>query len=256
MMKTRNSNEQRRVQGAPNFRDLGGLPTTDGGLTRSGLLFRSGGLEELTGEDIDYLVTDVGLRTVLDLRSADDNEPAEGLANTSVRVLNLPVIREGSSTSLKRPMGPDGRVDVPYVYQMFMEMSIGSIQTIFAELAGGATPAVFHCVAGKDRTGVVAALILRAVGVTREAVISDFMASEPALDEIFAYMRRRPAYTDVVAKLPPGTMDAEPKYMGNFLDFVDTRYGGIREWLTGPAGVPADTLAALEDILTETPDKE
>ena len=91
-----------------------------------------------------------------------------------------------------------------------------------------ATPALFHCAAGKDRTGVLAALLLGAVGVTRDEIVDDFMASAPVLDEITAYLRRRPAYADVVLRLPPGTMDAEPAFIGDFLDAIESEYGDHR----------------------------
>jgi protein tyrosine/serine phosphatase len=110
---------------------------------------------------------------------------------------------------------------------------------------------LFHCSAGKDRTGVVAAIILRAVGVTPEAVIADFMETETVLTEITAYMLRRPAYADVVLRLPPGTMDADPSFMSVFLDGVEDTYGGFRAWLTQHAGIPASTITTLEQILVE-----
>ncbi|MBK5332461.1 MAG: tyrosine-protein phosphatase [Ilumatobacteraceae bacterium] len=240
-----------RLEGAPNFRDLGGLPTVDGRFTRRGVLFRSSGLEELNSRDVRLLIDDIGLRTVIDLRSADDCETAESLLDTPVRFVNLPIVRAGSSTSLERPMAANGRVDVPRIYRMFMDMSVPAISEIIAELTSGATPAVFHCAAGKDRTGVVAAIILCAVGVTRDAVIADFMETEPILDEIIAYLQRRPAYADVVLRFPPGTMDAEPSFMIDFLDDVERTYGGMSAWLTGHAGVSMETVARLEQLLVE-----
>ena len=243
--------EPLRLEGAPNFRDLGGLATVDGRFTRRGVVFRSSGLEELSSRDVRLLIDDIGLRTVIDLRSADDCEPAESLLDTPVRFINLPIVRNGSSTSLERPMAADGRVDVPRIYRMFMEMSIRAIREIISELTSGATPAVFHCAAGKDRTGVVAAILLRAVGVTRDAVIADFMETEPVLDDIVAYLQRRPAYADVVLRFPPGTMDADPDFMIDFLDDVERTYGGIFAWLTKHAGVSAESIAKLEQLLVE-----
>jgi protein-tyrosine phosphatase len=245
---------QRRLEGVPNFRDLGGLPTNDGRFTRRGVLYRSSGLEELTGRDVRHLIDDIGLSTVIDLRSPDDCEPAIPLLGTRVRVINLPIVRSGLSTDLERPMGPHGRVDVALIYRMFMEMSIPAIREIVEELTSGATPALFHCSAGKDRTGVVAAIILRAVGVTPEAVVADFVETESVLDEIVAYMLRRPAYADVVLRLPPGTMDADPSFMSDFLDGVEDTYGGIPSWLTQHAGVSASSIAMLEGVLVEPGD--
>jgi protein-tyrosine phosphatase len=244
----------RRLEGVPNFRDLGGLPTEDGRLTRRGVLYRSSGLEELTARDVRHLLDDIGLSTVIDLRSPDDCEPAVPLQGTRVRVINLPIVREGLSTDLDRPMTADGRVDVALIYRMFMEMSIPAIREIVRELTTGATPALFHCSAGKDRTGVVAAIILRAVAVTPEAVIADFMETEPVLDEITAYLLRRPAYSDVVLRLPPGTMDADPSFLSDFLDGVEDTYGGFRAWLTQHAAIPTSTIATLEHVLVEPGD--
>jgi protein tyrosine/serine phosphatase len=240
-----------RLEGTPNFRDLGGLATIDGRVTRHGVLFRSSALEELTTGDVRVLIDDIGLRTVIDLRSADDQETAEPLLGTPVRYVNLPISRGAPTTSLDRPMDADGRVDMPRIYGMYLEVSAPSISEIISELTSGALPAVFHCAAGKDRTGVVAAIILSAVGVTRDAVIADFMETAPALPGIMAYLQRRPSYADVVLRFPPGTMDVEEKFISGFLDDVDRTYGGISAWLTDHAGVTAGSLARLEQLLVE-----
>jgi len=243
-----------RLEGSPNFRDLGGLPTVDGRVTRHGVLFRSSALEELSSRDVRLLIDEIGLRTVIDLRSADDREIAQSLLDTPVRYINLPISRGGPTTSLERPMGADGRVDMPRIYGMYIETSAASISEIISELTSGATPAVFHCAAGKDRTGVVAAILLSAVGVTRDAVIADFMETEPYLPEIIAYLQRRPAYADVVMRFPPGTMDVDPNFIIGFLDGVERTYGGIYAWLTERAGVSAESVARLEQLLVEPHD--
>ena len=242
------------LEGTPNFRDLGGLATVDNRVTRRGVLFRSSGLEELQPGDVRYLIDDIGLRTVIDLRSVDDCEIAESLVDTSIRYVNLPIVREGSFTSLERPMRTDGRVDMARLYGMYLEKSGPSISRIIAELTSGATPAVFHCAAGKDRTGVVAAILLSAVGVTRDAVVTDFMETETASEAILAYLQRRPAWADLVLRLPPGTMDVEPRNMIDFLDGVDRTYGGVSSWLIEHAGVSADSLTRLEQLLVEPQD--
>jgi protein tyrosine/serine phosphatase len=242
-----------RLEGAPNFRDLGGLPTLDGRFTRRGVLFRSGGLEELTSRDVRFLIDDIGLRTIIDLRSADDRDTAQTLLDTPVRFIGVPIFRAASSTNPERPIHADGRADVARIYRMYMERSIPAISEIIGELTSGATPAVFHCAAGKDRTGVVAAILLCAVGVTRDAVLADFMKTEPVLDEIIAFLRRRPAYADVLQQFPAGMLDADPRYMIDFLDDVERMYGGISAWLTEHAGVSAESLAELERVLVEPP---
>ena len=240
-----------RLEGTPNFRDLGGLATVDGRVTRSGVLFRSSALEELSSRDVRLLIDDIGLRTVIDLRSADDREIAHALLDTPVRYVNLPISRGGPTTSLERPMGADGRVDMPRIYRMYIETSAPSITEIITELTSGATPALFHCAAGKDRTGVVAAILLSGVGVTRDAVIADFMKTEPVLPDIIAYLQRRPAYADIVLRFPPGTMDVDPKFISDFLDDVDRTYGGMSTWLTEHAGVSTESVSRLVQLLVE-----
>ena len=240
-----------RLEGTPNFRDLGGLATVDGRVTRRGVLFRSSALEELSSRDVRLLIDDIGLRTVIDLRSADDREIAQSLLDTPVRYINLPISRGGPTTSLERPMGTDGRVDMSRIYRMYIETSAPSITEIIAELTSGATPALFHCAAGKDRTGVVAAILLSAVGVTRDAVIADFMETEPVLADIISYLQRRPAYADIVLRFPPGTMDVDPKFISDFLDDVDRTYGGMSTWLTEHACVSTESVARLEQLLVE-----
>jgi len=87
--------------------------------------------------------------------------------------------------------------------------------------------------------------------VTRDAVIADFMKTEPILDEIIAQLQRRSAYADVSLQFPAGMLDADPNYMIDFLDDVERMYGGIAAWLTEHAGFSAESLGALEQLLVE-----
>jgi protein-tyrosine phosphatase len=244
-----NSLNDRLLVGAPNFRDIGGLATTDGRTTRSGVLFRSSGLEELTPADVAHLVDNIGLRTVFDLRSVHDHEVALPLIGTGIEVVSIPITRPGAPTDTTRPMRPDGRVDVPLVYSLLLDSSTERFAEIIHRLLGGATPAVFHCVSGKDRTGVMAAVLLEAVGVAREEIIADYMRTDRVLDEVLAHLRRRPAYDGIVDRLPPGTLDVKPWYLGDLLSAVDARYGGVRPWLMTQAGVTGADLDALTDLL-------
>jgi protein tyrosine/serine phosphatase len=225
---------------------LGGLATADGRRTRFGVLYRSGGFEEITDRGI-ATARMLGLRTVIDLRSTDF-DGRNRLQEAGVTVVNVPIERDGSPTDARRPTRPDGTADMPRVYRMLVDKSAAAIGRIFEFVIDGTTPAVIHCAAGKDRTGVIAALLLAAVGVTRAHIVEDFMRSAPVRDELVAYLGRRAAYGRVVQQFPPGTLDAEPWFIEDFLDDLARESGGVIGWLTGRGVVSPTTISSLERL--------
>jgi protein-tyrosine phosphatase len=238
------------LEGVPNFRDLGGLTTADGRPTRFGVLYRSGGFEEVTDRGIATALG-LGLRTVIDLRSSEDFDPGNRLRDAGVSVVNIPIARDGSPTDPHRPTRSDGTTDMARVYRLLVDKSAAAIGRLFELVVDGATPAVVHCASGKDRTGVIAALLLGAVGVTRAQIVEDFMRSAQVRDELVAYLRRRPAYSGVVDQFPPNTLDAMPWFIEDFLDDLARESGGILGWLTGPGGVSPTTIASLERLFLD-----
>jgi protein tyrosine/serine phosphatase len=237
------------LDGVPNFRDLGGLATTDGRRTRFGVLYRSSGFEEITDRGIET-ARRLGLCTVIDLRSTDF-DARNRLQEAGVTVVNIPIARDGSPTDPRRPTRPDGTADMPRVYRMLVDSSAAAIGRLFELVVDGTTPAVIHCAAGKDRTGVIAALLLGAVGVTRAHIVEDFMRSAPVRDDLVAYLGRRAAYGRVVHQFPSGTLDAEPSFIEDFLDDLTEHSGGVIGWLTGPGGVSRSTISSLEHLFLD-----
>jgi protein-tyrosine phosphatase len=236
----------------PNFRDLGGLATGDGRRTRFGVLYRSSGFEEVTDRGI-AAARELGLRTVIDLRSSDDFDPRHPLHEAGATLVNVPIARDGSPTDVHRPLRPDGTADMARVYRMLVDKSAASIGRLFELVVDGATPAVIHCTSGKDRTGVVAALLLGAVGVTREQIVEDYARSAPARDELVAYLRRHPAYGQVAHRFPTGTLEADPSFIEDFLDDLARENGGVLGWLTGPGAVSPTTISRLEHLFLDPP---
>ena len=115
---------------------------------------------------------------------------------------------------------------------------------------GQAHPLVFHCTAGKDRTGVLSALVLSCVGVERAAVVDDYVQTAARLDLILQRLRRHPVYGATVAEGPPARFRVEAGTMERFLTGLETRFGGAEGWARS-AGVADTTLTALRDILLE-----
>jgi protein-tyrosine phosphatase len=167
------------LQGAENVRDLGGLPLRGGGRTRFGQLLRSARLAELTDADVRFLVEDYGVRTVIDLRSPGEVERdgPSPLERAGVRTEHLSVLPEG-----ERPIPRADEDPKLFSYRGYLvhrpENMLAAVR-LLTEPDGG--PALVHCAAGKDRTGVFCALVADAVGVERDAVVHDYAMSNERL---------------------------------------------------------------------------
>lgn len=165
--------------GAFNVRDLGGYPTADGSRTKLGTVYRADGLHRASADDVQRL-GELGWRTVLDLRTLSELEHGE-FRCPGTEVVHLPVLKETWDIA-----GVDHDTDpVEYLVDRYLEMldqgavAFASAFDILA--APGRRPVVFHCSAGKDRAGVLAALLLAAVGVADKIIAADYALSGTAI---------------------------------------------------------------------------
>ena len=245
------------LEGAVNVRDLGGLPTDEGGETVAGRLLRADNLQELSHSDVRRLVRDIGLTTVVDLRSSAElasEGPAPLDAVPGVRHAHHPVIPElGSATDavaeallLKQSQDRSRYPSDPTCghYLGYLEdrpdQVVGAVRSIARD--EGAT--VVHCAAGKDRTGVVVALALTAAGVLPQAVVADYAATGDRSEAILSRLRRSPTYARDIDNLSAEAHRARPETMAAFLEQMNSRYGGVARWLTGH-GLAAEELDLL-----------
>ena len=170
------------LQGGRNFRDLGGYRTADGRSVKWGLLYRSGQMHDLTAADYTYLQKR-GIRTVCDFRDTGERtrEPTLWPAGQRPKVLSDDYTLDVSA--MKLPGDPAGWTREQVVtamtatYPQLLDQFNGQYARMFAELLAGDVPLAFHCTAGKDRTGVAAALLLTALGVPRTTVVEDYLLS-------------------------------------------------------------------------------
>lgn len=227
-----------------------------------GVLLRADNLQELSAEDVRRLVEEESLEVVLDLRT-DTEVQSEGpgpiTAEPAVRVEHRSLYPDsGGNTDLDAAVKPWGREDqeglpdeTPIVraYASYLrrrpDSVVGSVRTIAR--ADGAV--LVHCAAGKDRTGVVVAMALDAAGVDRQAIVSDYMATEERIDAIFGRLTASPTYRDELQDTYPQTHTPVPTTMERFFAFVDEGFGGAAEWLTAHGLDPAD-LHLLRDRLS------
>lgn len=240
------------MQGCSNLRDLGGYRAADGRRVRTGRVFRSASLAHLTEADLARFGT-LGIRTVCDLRgmrevgrapsrlpSADAPDvvplPIEPLVGASLRDL----LRREEAT------GEDTYALLQAAYAAYAGEHLPRYRALFALLGeDGRLPLLFHCSAGKDRTGFGAALLLTALGVPREAVMADYLATN-------RIWRREHA-------LPPETPDAvrdtlltahRPLLDGALAQAVES-HGSLERLLEDGLGLDPARLRALRDAMLE-----
>ena len=252
------------LEGAVNVRDVGGLPTEDGGQTLYGRLLRSENLQELSDADIGKLVDEIGVTTVVDLRTTGEVElegPGPLDAVPSVRHVHHPVLPElGSRTDavaealllkkreLDRSRFPDDIMCghyLGYLEERPQEVT-GALRTI-ATCEGAS---IVHCAAGKDRTGVIIALALTAAGVEADAIVADYMATADRLEAIIGRLARSRTYSDDVSSRPVQAHLPRAETMKSFLEQLHVRYGGLPRWLAGH-GFAGDELSQLRAKLRQ-----
>jgi protein tyrosine/serine phosphatase len=233
--------------GCLNVRELGGLPTRDGGKTRFGAVVRADSVRQLSDEGWQALV-DHGIGTVVDLRGHDEraeDPPAE----LPVEVLHVPFFEasdaEWHEISAELDTAAAGATDAATatrdVYLIFLERFRSNVAAAVRAVANApAGGVVIHCVGGKDRTGLLSAFLLHLAGVDDEEIATDYALSEERLrprheawfeaaesEEELARLRR-------IAQTPAASMS------GVFAT-LERRYGGVEPYLRG-AGVTAEEL--------------
>ena len=214
--------------GMENLRDLGGYPLAGRGserFTRWGSLYRGDLPKQVTQADRQRL-RELGITTVVDLRSKEEIERKPD-----------PLAQELGIRYLHCPLAGDGRVPAPdEVPLSYMEMADGTGQMAGALRAIAEAPqaVLFHCTAGKDRTGVVAALLFWLAGVSEEDILADYIVSGPYLQQMLR------AYCEA----HPGAVICPPQsaYMSSFLRLFAQRYGTPWRYLE-MLGVDAGKLA-------------
>ena len=217
-----------------NFRDLGGYRTRDGATTRWRRLFRADGLNRLREHEAEQ-VRALGIRTVIDLRTPDEAEAhgrfPEAIAPVAYRSLPLFDVQPDWA-GFEEPDAPGFLADR---YVEMLETGRSSVAAALHLLADPeAYPLVFHCAAGKDRTGILAAVVLGLLDVPDEVIIDDYALSHEATERMFAWVTAHGREADSTYQPPPASVIAAlPDTMARFLSHLDRTHGG-------PAGLVAD----------------
>lgn len=249
-----------QLERAYNFRDLGGYVGLDGRRVRWRTLFRSDGLERLSAADRAVLLEELGIVEVVDLRSAREGERRGrfSVEGTGVRLHQVPIFDE--TRRLIEP-GGDG-FTMTALYARMIEGSSERFVEALRLVAAADGPTVFHCAAGKDRTGLLAALLLGLLGVSETDVLTDYAHSGRSMVRMREAWRRRLerdraagkptrfADEEEWARLADELLSANRETMATTLAWLDGRHGSIAGW-AGDHGFGEDEVARLQARLLE-----
>ena len=246
------------LEGAHNVRDLGGYGSRFGGTVRWGRLYRADRLDLLTPADLET-IDGLGLVAVYDLRTMEERtEFPDAIPSFHVPIFgNLP-----SSTEMPDFAAIADHDDgVRFMTKMCIDMvrhashQIGAI--LFTLADSTRTPMMVHCTAGKDRTGVVAAVILEALGVDRETVLDDFeLTARFHRPEVAAQAIERLVDRGLAPEAVTGVLGAPREMMEGALRTLDDDFGGVDLYLTEHGGLDRDAIEAIRrNLLVGTPDE-
>jgi protein-tyrosine phosphatase len=230
----------RHLPGSHNVRDLGGLRGADGRPIRSGVVFRSDypGFAQ-TGDGA--LVAQLRLRTVVDLRRGEEAH------------FETVAWHEYAVAYHRSPLVARARDSWTARYQAYLlDRPETVVEAVRLVLDPAAHPVLFHCAAGKDRTGVVAALVLSVLGVDEDEIVADYVLSSGAVPAIIERLRRsRGPYAEVLDTLTPEDQVPRPESMHGFLEWLAER-GGAERWLLDH-GLATDAITAGREALLGAP---
>lgn len=236
-----------------NFRDLGGYRTREGHILAWRRLFRSGELHHITRRDITKLKEEIGLRSVIDLRSSIQLEQlgVGPLSELGVKYYNIPlsIIIDSDNSKEKlefRAFSNSGEVYLYRVRRKEYGRRIVEALEIIADPENH--PLVFHCNAGKDRSGIITAIVLGVLGVADEDIIEDYTLTAPYMKEFINRWNNDPKTAEVHKNLPEYQLQASPKSMALFLSTLKKEYGSVRGYVEAQ-GAEMSLIPRLERAL-------
>lgn len=241
------------LEGGQNFRELGGYKTSDGREVKWGMLYRSGAMNHLTEGDFRYLAS-LGLKTIVDFRDNSERkkEPLSWPAGSGPNVLTRDYSMDHSALvgPLTQPglTGEQAKAAMATLYREIPISFADQYRVLFAQLLQDQQPLAFNCSAGKDRTGVAAAILLTVLGVPRETVIEDYLLSNqhfrPRTETVAGdpnaefYRRLSP---DVLKAL----MGVDRSYLEAAFATMESQPGGMEGYYRDKLGLDATKIALL-----------
>jgi protein-tyrosine phosphatase len=251
------------LAGGRNFRDLGGYDTADGRQVRWGRIYRSGVMSGLTDADRAYL-SSLGVKVICDLRNPQEREaePSPFLKAGGPRVVSYEYDMNTSLAGLQGLTTRDQAIAAfAAAYVGFLDLLTPHYTDLFARLVEGDAPLAMNCSAGKDRTGMGAALVLSVLGVPRDTVLADYALTQTYTPPSFyrKQMAQGGATSGITAqqaqafaKMPPEVlniiMGSDPAVMSQALSQIDRKYGGPIALAKSRFGLSDGKIATLRGL--------
>lgn len=245
------------MTGGHNFRDIGGYPTRDGRMTAWCLVYRSGTMAELDDGD-RALIEGLGLRAICDFRSSRERERRPSLLPPEADFEIWSHDYDHSNADLVNTLAAPGatpdaarRLMINLYRDIAYEQAPG-YRALFERLASGSLPILFHCAAGKDRTGAAAALLLDMLGVPRETIFEDYALTDRFFDRGCELVRNDPwvnrlGTVDQAIWAP--VMRADPAYLATLFETIEARHGSSEGFIRDELGLDAAAIEAIRERL-------
>ncbi|MEJ1978983.1 MAG: tyrosine-protein phosphatase [Acetobacteraceae bacterium] len=237
-----------RLEGASNVRDLGGYRTRDGRLVRRGMLFRSAALAKLTDADLETFAA-LDIRVICDFRGVEERRhaPTRLVGPTTVALPIEPTVGAGLRDILatKEATGEALFSVLERAYVAYALASTAQYRGLLDQVLSGEVPLLFHCSAGKDRTGFGAALILSALGVAWDDVVEDFQATNRL------WQRDTVPSADLPESIRESLLVAEPRLLAAAFAAAKREYGSFDAYLARALDLNPAARTRLQDLLLE-----
>jgi len=245
-----------------NFRDLGGIKTQDGRVVKWGRIFRSGNLSGLKKSEFDKF-KDLNIQTVYDLRTSHEIDGKEDRLPAEIKYIHVPTVKdnEGQIAQLRAKViagkisEKEAKEQTTAFYKGAVSINVGSLRDLIGQIAESEEPVLYHCSAGKDRTGIVSALILSILNVDRKTIMDEYLMSN-------YYRRKKTEKLLGKAKLAkiikPGMnlkaievfMTVDEEFMNAVFEVIDKQYGGTDRFIENQLQISKETRNRIINLLT------
>ena len=220
------------VEGGYNVRDLGGYSTKDGFVTREKVLIRAGSLDKLSDAGQQQLI-DYGVKTIIDVRDEWEVRefPNVFAQSTLVTYLSLPLVGKQLSDDKQWNARTENYTQLYEFYCQYLDVCQPQIGIIVTAVAESTSATLFHCYAGKDRTGILAALLLDVVGVQDAVIATDYAQTSQYITHLVAEWRKDAEQNERDMKQFERDTGAESETMLNMLQYLKQSYGNVQNYL-------------------------